>query len=102
MNFNYLIFAKIGDKVIKSNKLGQMEFNFLQNFVDFFSDDNLEKEEIKIKNNEFKKIEKDFFDDCKEILKCIGTLEEVRNLYDFFSNIRKTHLKENEISFSFE
>ncbi|HBH3653217.1 TPA: hypothetical protein KSK13_003887 [Clostridioides difficile] len=102
MDFNYVVFAKVGKKVIKSNKIGQMEFNFLQNFVDFFNDDNLEKEEIKIRDNEFKKIEKDFFDDCKEILKCIGNLEEIRNLYDFFSKIRKTHLKENEIIFYWE
>ncbi|HBF6022976.1 TPA: hypothetical protein KOS16_003771 [Clostridioides difficile] len=97
MDFNYVVFAKIGNKVIKSNRIEQMEFNFLQNFVDFFNDDNLEKEEIKIRNNEFKKIEKDFFDDCKEILKCIGNLEEIKNLYHFFNKIRKSYKKEDII-----
>ncbi|WP_343095065.1 hypothetical protein [Clostridioides difficile] len=89
MNFNYVVFAKVGNKVIKSNKIGQIEFNFLQNFIDFFNDDNFNKEEVVFNLEEFKKIEKDFFDDCKEILKCIGNLEEIKNLCNFFNNIKK-------------
>ncbi|MBY1477102.1 hypothetical protein KWX50_17370 [Clostridioides difficile] len=101
MDFNYVVFAKVGNKIVKSNKLGQMEFNFLQNFVDFFSDDNFNKEEVVFNLEKFKKIEKDFFDDCKEILKCIGNLEEIKNLYVFFNKIKKLNLQD-KIIFSWE
>lgn len=97
MDFNYVVFAKVGNKVIRSNRLEQIEFNFLQNFVDFFSDDNFNKEEVVFDLEEFKKIEKDFFNDCKEILKYIGNLEGVKNLYDFFNKIKKLNPKDKII-----
>ncbi|CCL32509.1 TPA: hypothetical protein KOR49_002376 [Clostridioides difficile] len=95
----YVVINKIeGDVFLKSNCMDQLEFNFFQNFVDFYNQEDL----IEIELSSFYSIKKSFDEDYYEQCKVIKGGEGLNNIKKLIEDINSNIAKAKKIIFYWE